>query len=64
MTNGVPKFPARTMAVQGEEMLQPDEVAAIMLTTIATPLAGCGLRMIEARPAKPLPAPQVAVPGS
>lgn len=45
-------------------MLQPDEVAAIMLTTIATPLAGCGLRMIEARPAKPLPAPQVAVPGS
>lgn len=30
MTNGVPEFPARTMAVQGEEMLQPDEVAAMV----------------------------------
>lgn len=28
--NGVPRFPARTMAVQGEEMLQPDEVAAMV----------------------------------
>ena len=30
MMNGVPEFPARTMAVQGEEMLQPDEVAAMV----------------------------------
>src|SRR5438067_850094 len=30
MTNGVPGFLARTMAVQGEEMLQPDEVAAMV----------------------------------
>ena len=28
--NGVPEFPALTMAVQGEEMLQPDEVAAMV----------------------------------
>lgn len=30
MTNGVSEFPARTMAVQGEEMLQPNEVAAML----------------------------------
>ena len=30
MTNGITEFPARTMAVQGEEMLQPDEVAAMV----------------------------------
>ena len=30
MTNGVPELPARTMAVQGEEMLQPNEVAAML----------------------------------
>lgn len=30
MTKAVPEFPARTMAVQGEEMLQPDEVAAMV----------------------------------
>lgn len=30
MMNGVPEFPARIMAVQGEEMLQPDEVAAMV----------------------------------
>ncbi|HMM72633.1 MAG TPA: IS21 family transposase [Rhodocyclaceae bacterium] len=30
MMNGVPEFPALTMAVQGEEMLQPDEVAAMV----------------------------------
>lgn len=30
MMDGVPRFPARTMAVQGEEMLQPDEVAAMV----------------------------------
>lgn len=28
--NGVPEFPARITAVQGEEMLQPDEVAAMV----------------------------------
>lgn len=28
--NGVPEFPALTTAVQGEEMLQPDEVAAMV----------------------------------
>jgi transposase len=30
MTNGITEFPARTLAVQGEEMLQPDEVAAMV----------------------------------
>jgi hypothetical protein len=30
MMNGITEFPARTMAVQGEEMLQPDEVAAMV----------------------------------
>lgn len=30
MMNGVPEFPARITAVQGEEMLQPDEVAAMV----------------------------------
>ena len=30
MMNEVPGFPARTMAVQGGEMLQPDEVAAMV----------------------------------
>lgn len=30
MMNGVPGFSARTMAVQGEEMLQPEEVAAMV----------------------------------
>lgn len=30
MTTGITEFPARTLAVQGEEMLQPDEVAAMV----------------------------------
>jgi len=30
MTTGITEFPARTTAVQGEEMLQPDEVAAMV----------------------------------
>lgn len=30
MTNGPPELPARTMAVHGKEMLQPDEVAAMV----------------------------------
>lgn len=30
MTNGITEFSARTLAVQGEEMLQPDEVAAMV----------------------------------
>nr|WP_314467963.1 IS21 family transposase [uncultured Novosphingobium sp.] len=30
MTSGIPEFPAQTLAVQGEDMLQPDEVAAMV----------------------------------
>lgn len=30
MTKGITEFPVRTLAVQGEEMLQPDEVAAMV----------------------------------
>jgi transposase len=30
MTNGITELPVRTIAVQGEEMLQPDEVAAML----------------------------------
>lgn len=30
MTKGVPEFPAQRLAVQGEDMLQPDEVAAMV----------------------------------
>lgn len=30
MMNGITEFPARTVAVQGEEMLQPDEIAAMV----------------------------------
>lgn len=37
-------------------------LAAIMLTAIASPLAGCGPKVIEARAAKPLTPPKVAVP--
>ena len=30
MTKGISEFPAQTLAVQGEDMLQPDEVAAMV----------------------------------
>ncbi|WP_159983858.1 MULTISPECIES: IS21 family transposase [unclassified Novosphingobium] len=30
MTKGIPEFPAQRLAVQGEDMLQPDEVAAMV----------------------------------
>lgn len=30
MTNGVPEFPARMMTMQGDEMLQAEEVAAML----------------------------------
>ncbi len=37
-------------------------LATALVSAIASPLAGCGPRVIEAHPAKPLPPPKVAVP--